>query len=253
MLNHSLLIVLITVFCAINPFHKVSAVEPAAQGPTPAAAASLKLIDKLLWEVDLSTGNAPGGKIAGGEWIKGQGWRTTGAKAERIVFDAGKPITNGYLEIQFTADELPWFSAQGKINYAGLHEDESLDQNRHGGDIFYIRTGSEKYKFSKAKASGKKFDKTEWEPALGSVNDWKPDGKTLHTVRLEWTNGVATFVDPTGARHPMPSAIAKDHPLDRLRYAFVGSDAYNGLTVKGLCFTSIKLVEQLKADRAAKE
>ena len=49
--------------------------------------------ERVLFDVDLTTGQPGGGKVSGGAWDRG--WKTTGAKNERIVFDAGKPIENG--------------------------------------------------------------------------------------------------------------------------------------------------------------
>ena len=197
---------------------------------------------RIIFDVDLTKGSAGAGVVSGGQWE--HGWQTTGAKAERIVFDAGGPIANGSLEARFTIAELPWASQQGKINYIGLHEDASLSQNLHGGDLFYARTGNANYKFSNVKAAGRRFDRGEHEPRVGSAEDWIADGKTVHTIKLEWRDGVPTFYDPKGIATVFPrDVVGGDTPVDRLRYVFLGSDRYTGQTVKGLRFTHVKLTD----------
>jgi hypothetical protein len=197
---------------------------------------------RVVFDVDLTKGNAGPGKVAGGAWD--DGWRCTGAKDERIVYDAGGPIANGSLEASFTISELPWASQQGKINYIGLHEDASLSQNKHDADLFYARTGNVNYKFSNVKAAGRRFDRGEHEPRVGSADDWIADGKTVHTIKLQWQDGVPIFHDTKGRATVFPrDVIGGNTPVDRLRYVFLGSDHYTGLTVKGLRFLRVKLTD----------
>lgn len=196
----------------------------------------------VVFEVDLTKGSAAPGAVSGGTWDKG--WKTTGAKDERIVFDAGGPVANGILEASFTVDELPWKHGTGKINYIGLHEEASLSQNKHRGDLFYARTGNANYRFSNVKAAGRPFDRTEHEPRVGSAEDWIADGKTVHTIKLEWRDGVPMFHDPKGRVTVFPrDVIGGDTPVDRLRYVFLGSDRFTGLTVPGLRFLRVKLTD----------
>jgi hypothetical protein len=196
-------------------------------------------------DVDLTKQNAAGGKVTGGKWDNG--WRVTGADNERIVFDAGYHISSGYLEVSFTANQNSWSGGARKINFIGLHEDPSLHQGQYSGDIFYIRTGSEKYKFSKVKAYGKKFDQTEWEQSVGETTDWITDDKTVHTVKLEWKDGIATFYDVKGNKHACPKEKCRaDLPIDKLRYVFIGSDGFTGFTPKGVRFLKVKLVDYNK-------
>lgn len=64
------------------------------------------------------------------------------------------------------------------------------------------------------------------------------------TIRFEWRDGVPIFHGPGGQSTVFPrDIVGADTPVDRLRYAFVGSDNYTGLTVPGLRFTRVKLVE----------
>jgi hypothetical protein len=140
--------------------------------------ASLPAADRprTIFDVDLTKGSAGPGRVSGGVWDKG--WRLTGAKNERIVFDAGAPVANGFFEVGFAVERLPWTSEPRKINYAGLYEESTLNQNEQDGDLFYARTGNESYRFSNVKAAGRRFDRTEHEPRVGANEDWIADGRT---------------------------------------------------------------------------
>lgn len=198
--------------------------------------------ETTVFEVDFTRGAAGPGQVTGGGWQ--QGWQCTGAKDERIVFDVGRAVENGRLEVTFTADELPWKSQQGKINYVGLHENPELTQRNFDGDIFYARTGELAYRFSNVKAAGRAFDRSEAEPRVGTAEQWIADGKTEMTIVLEWRDGVPMFTGPDGMRTEFSrDVIGGDTPVDKLRYVFLGSDRYTGLTVKGLCFKRVKLVD----------
>jgi hypothetical protein len=206
----------------------------------------LPAADTVLFDLDLTQGPevlpTHGVAVTGGRWD--DGWTGTGAKDERLVLDAGRPIASGCLEVQFTIAEPPWKNRQGKINWVGLHEDASLNQNRHVSDLFYARTGDPNYKFSKIKATGREFDRTEYVPCVGHVEDWICDGKTIHAVKLEWRDGVPIFHEPQGPATIFPrDVVGSDAPVDRLRYAFLGSDCYTGLTVKGLRFLRVRFTD----------
>ena len=206
--------------------------------------------ERVVFNVDFTSGSAGVGTVVGGKWEKG--WKTTGASGERIVFDAGRPIANGRLEVAFTADELPWGPEQGKgpnaewrkINFLGLHEDSGLNQNTSTGDLFYARTGDPRFKFANIKVAGRRFDRSEFEPRVGDVKDWITDGRTEMTLTLDWRDGVPSVTLPDGSVVAAPrDIVGADTPIDVLRYVFLGSDKYTGLTVKGLCFKRMKLVE----------
>ena len=208
---------------------------PLAISPPPAGST-------VLFDVDLTRGSAGRGVVTGGEWAGG--WRCTGAKDERIVFDAGRAVANGCLEVTFTANAVPWAVSPGKCNYLGLHEDAALSQNAHGGDLFYARTGNAAYRFSNFKAAGRSFDRSEHEPRLGAAEQWVCDGRTEMTVRLAWRDGVPIVTLPDGATTVFPrDVIGGDTPVDRLRYAFIGSDRFSEHSVKGLCFKRVRLID----------
>lgn len=205
------------------------------------AAVAARTAERTVFDLDLTTGDAGSGIVTGGDWDGG--WRCTGTDNERIVWDPGAPIANGRLEVSFTTDELPWLVKQGKINIAGLYDSPALVQNVPGG-LFYFRTGSDKYKFGIAKASGRRFDRTGLEPRVGALDDWIADGRTVMTMVFEWRDGVPIFHDTKGRVTDFPrDIVGGDTPMVNLRYVFVGSDHYTGLTVKGLRFTRVKLVD----------
>ena len=63
----------------------------------------------MVLDVDLTKGTAGQGVVTGGVWDKG--WRLTGAKNERIVFDAGAPVN----DITIAGNQIAAACADGKI------------------------------------------------------------------------------------------------------------------------------------------
>jgi hypothetical protein len=200
--------------------------------------------EQVLIDVDLTQGDAGSGVVTGGKFDGG--WRVTSRNGERIVFDAGRPLKNGYLEVSYTMSRPPHAPPPAKIQWVGLHEDPGLSQATSNGDTFYARAGEPDYKFSRVKAYGRKFDKNEWENDVGTADQWITDDRTRQTVRLEWKGGRAIFVDPSGKSHACSKKICTAQlPIDRLRYAFIGSDKYTGVSLEGIRFLHVKLVELL--------
>lgn len=208
----------------------------------PASPRVLDYQEKVVFDVDLTKGDAAPGVVTGGKFDGG--WRVTSREGQRIVFDAGRPLANGYLEVRYTMSRPPHAPPAAKIQWVGLHEDPSLSQAVSGSDIFYARVGEDGYKFSRIKAYGRKFDKTEWENDVGQTAQWVSDDKTVQTVRLEWKGGRANFIDAVGKPHQCPKRLCGgNYPIDRLRYAFLGSDNYTGISLEGIRFLHVKLVE----------
>jgi hypothetical protein len=194
-------------------------------------------------DVDLTKGDAGPGKVTGGKWDGG--WRVTSPNGERIVFDAGRPLANGSFEVTYTMSKPP-HAANAKIEWVGLYEEPSLSQAKSDGDIFYARAGEADYKFSRVKAFGRKFDKKEWENDVGTPQDWIVDDKTPQTVKLQWKGGRAIFVDSKGKEHKCPKKLCGGaYPIDKLRYAVIGSDMYTNLSLEGIRFLHVKLLELL--------
>ncbi len=203
----------------------------------------------VLFDVDLTKGSAAPGQVTGG--VFDGGWRVTAPNGQRIAFDAGHPVSGGFLEVSFTLSQIPQGAGKAKMNWVGLYEDAALTQEPRGGDVFYIRAGQDPGKWSRIKAYGKKFDKGEWENAVGKTADWVADDHTVQTVKLEWRMGLAIFHDAKGAVHVCPKKICSAAlAIDKLRYAFVGSDAYTNLSPEGMRFVRVKLVEYAAADTA---
>lgn len=216
----------------------------ATAGAGKPAAPEVTYREQVVFDVDLTTGSAGPGAVTGGKFDGG--WRVTSREGERIVFDAGRPLANGYLEVRYTMSRPPHAPPAAKIQWVGLHEDPSLSQAVSGGDIFYARVGEDGYKYSRIKAYGRKFDKTEWENDVGQTAQWAQDDKTPQTVRLEWKGGRANFIDAVGKPHECPRRLCGgNYPIDRLRYAFIGSDKYTNVSLEGIRFLHVKLVELL--------
>lgn len=224
----------------------LAALLAAACASAPAAGPPAPPRDRVLLDVDLTAGNAGPGQVTGGAWEGG--WRVTSRAGERIVFDAGRPVAAGFLEVSYTMRRRPHEGEAAKINWVGLHEDQSLSQNRHDGDIFYVRAGNPSYRYSKVKAYGRRFDRTEWESSIGAESDWSTDDRAVQTVRLEWRDGAAVFHDPHGRRFACPPRkCSAALPIDRLRYVFLGSDRYNDISLEGIRFLRVRLVEYPEA------
>lgn len=53
------------------------------------------------------------------------------------------------------------------------------------------------------------------------------DDAHVHTVKLEWRDGVPSCHDPAGRVTVFPrDVVGGDTPVDRLRYALLGSDIF---------------------------
>jgi hypothetical protein len=203
----------------------------------------------VVFDIDLTKGPSslpPQAKVVGGTWDNG--WRVTGGTKvdpQRIVIDAGYALSHGILEASFTMNQSP--VQDGKRNYVGIHENAHLHQSLEPfGDILYARSGKPEYRFSKIKAFVKKWDHTEFEESIGALNDWVTDDKYVHNVKFEWGNGTATFTGPKGTKLTCPKSkcgISPELTLDKLRYVFLGSDEYTGISLKGLRFLKVKLTD----------
>jgi hypothetical protein len=200
--------------------------------------------EQVLMDIDLTQGDAGSGVVTGGKFEGG--WRVTSRNGERIVFDAGRPLANGYLEVRYTMSRPPHAAPPAKIQWVGLYEEPSLSQAVSSGDIFYARAGEPGYKFARVKAYGRKFDKNEWENDVGLAEQWVTDDRTPQTVRLEWKGGRAIFIDPAGKSHACSRKLCTPQfPIDKLRYAVIGSDRYTDVSLEGIRFLHVKLAELL--------
>jgi hypothetical protein len=202
----------------------------------------------VVFDIDLTKGQSAlpaTAKVTGGSWENG--WRVTGgtkAAPQRMVIDAGGPISHGTLEVSFTMNASPTVSKL-KLNYAGMHENAHLSQNMEPfGDIIYARSGNATYRFSKFKAFVRKADHTEFEASVGATTDWVTDDKYVHNIKFQWGDGTATFTSPKGQTVTCPKTTCGQGPdltIDKLRYVFLGSDEYTGNSLKGMRFLKVKL------------
>ncbi|MCF6271459.1 MAG: T9SS type A sorting domain-containing protein [Melioribacteraceae bacterium] len=193
--------------------------------------------EKVIFDVDLTQGSAGGGEVTGGVWENG--WKVTEGSDQRIVYDCGYNITNGYIETTFTMGKDP-FAAGEKSNYFGAYEDSSLSQGS-SGDKVYLRSGKASYDFSRIKAFYKsiilQYASEVWEKNIGSVDDWIVDDTTLHTMRITWRDGTITYEGTGGT----VSTFYSD--FDSLRYVFIGAGKSYGFGLVGQKFKSIKIVD----------
>ncbi len=188
-------------------------------------------------DVDLTKGNAGTGAVEGGIWE--DGWKVTSSENQRIVYDCGYDIANGYIEMTFTIDVDP-FAGDNKANYFGGYEKSNLHQKQIGGKI-YARSGNTGNGFSLIKGYFKAMNvgnaKIVLEEAIGENADWKPDGATLHTVRLSWKKGEISYDGPGGT-------LSKTfNDFDAIRYAFIGTDKTYNFNIIGQKFKSIKVID----------
>jgi hypothetical protein len=219
--------------------------------------------EKIVFDVDLTKGNAGPGKVIGGKWEKG--WRITEDKEQRIVFDAGRSIKEGYIEATFTMAGDPNGTVPGKTNWFGIHEKPELDQ-AVAGDILYLRHETNKKLKVKAfigeivatpqiattpdqKIKTPDAQRQVLEKAWGVGSDFIKDDKTPMTVKLEWKDGTMTFYDFRGQKIECLDECRKG--VNSLRYLFLGGDNYgDNWSLKGARFLRVKLVETSSESKA---
>jgi hypothetical protein len=203
------------------------------------------LKEKAVLDVDLTKGSAGKGVVTGGKWDKG--WRVTDYKGQRIVFDPGQVIKNGYLEVTFTMNGEVKAVPPGKINWFGIYESPLLTQvtstkKSEKGDTLYIR--SEVNQSQKVKAFVGEVDEhfgSLLEKEFAKAADYPADDKTKMTMRIEWKNGAVSFQTHDGKKIDCPENCK--NAVNGLRYVVLGGDRYSELSLKGVRFLRVKLVE----------
>lgn len=179
----------------------------------------------------------------GGEWSD-KGW-TVGGGGDQLRVDLGRDLDAGKAEIVVTVNSNPATIGE-KINYFCVSE---LAANSHGSDgsKAYLRTGQEKYGFSKFKAYWKGFDHGEYERGFGSSGHWVKDGTTEHMISISWDeNAWIKARGPTGERE---ETLREE--FGPIRYVFLGSYNY-GNVVPTMTFKSLTVwSDVVDASRAA--
>jgi hypothetical protein len=202
-------------------------------------------------DVDLTRGEpGPNAVVVGGSWEPGGGWRVVNDD-ERIVWDLCRPVPAGRLEVTFATHVVPWSIGYGrKVHWVGMYDSPHL--SRHYPEtavMFYARTGSASFGFSKLKAWAPD-QITEVESATGSPAEWATDEQPM-TVRFDWKDGTLTFTTPQGVEGVCPPSVCG--PASRaLRYLFIGGDLSVSLTAgqlvpysaQGVRFIRVRLTER---------
>lgn len=204
---------------------------------------------QIVFDVDLTRGNAGSGAVEGGRWDRG--WRVV-RDGDRIVFDAGRPLEAGVLEVWFTTDRSPVRpkpksgEEAPKVNWVGLYEHAHLDQNfgrpdlARRGAAFYLRTGNTYGTFSKTKVFAEA--KEPCQNKVGDEDDWIADDRTVMSVRLSWRDGIASLVDTRDRSYSCSeNEMKQKQTLQRLRYVFLGCDNLQRLSPVGVRFLRVRL------------
>lgn len=182
-----------------------------------AGAAALAAAEHKILDLDLTKGPPPADdrrvKVEGGAFEPGRGWRVTG-DLDRIVFDAGYDIRNGYFEVVVARrGELTF--AERKRNWMGFSGSQFFTQAPGA----YARAGDPMYGFSKAEFCASSQSATIGEKKFGEAGDWPLDDRTTITVRAEVRNNVMTWSNSRGGK---TSAGSAEQPISFVRYAAVG-------------------------------
>jgi hypothetical protein len=194
--------------------------------------------DSLVFDNDLTKGkSAFTGMDKGGNWDFG--WLITD-KEQRLTWDAGYPINNGYFEFWLTTS-LPPVSPlitrpdgsrdRPDVHWAGISGVPQITMEKHA---FALRLGQLRegegvgHGFSKLVVLGanNSGETEKAEIVAGNYATWKPlsNGKTVIYFKLEWKNGIATLYMPDGTKKSCPTKgkLGNEVKISKLRYPWVG-------------------------------
>lgn len=205
----------------------------------------------LALDVDLTRGDAgPGAVVVGGGWEAGGGWRVF-EDDERIVWDLCRAVPAARLEVTFATSVAPWSIAHGrKVHWVGMYDTPHLSRHYPAGSVmFYARTGSSAFGFSKFKAWARD-QVTEIETPIGSPLEWSTNEQPM-VVSFQWRDGQMTFTTPGGNRGECPASVCGAAPGGAYRYLFIGGDLSVSMTsgqtvpysARGVRFVRVKLTE----------
>ena len=220
----------------------------------------------VIFDQDLTRGpGAFSGRAQGGEWR--HGWRLTGRPNERLVWDAGRAIKNGWFEFWLTADTPPFSPLffkedpqlpEGKMDrpdwhWAGVSGVPEIAMEKHAFALRLgeIRLGERRgHGWSKIVVLGPDnvVDTQKTEISVGNFADWLPlcDSWQVIHFRIEWRDGVAALYRMNGERHECPPATGGRAPVHiaDLRYPWLGgADDEKRFGVAGLRFLRARLVD----------
>jgi hypothetical protein len=181
------------------------------------AAGVLVAAEHRILDLDLMHGPPPADdkrvRVEGGAFEPGQGWRVVG-ELDRIVFDAGYDIKNGYFEV-VVARRGDLAFKERKRNWMGFSGSQFSTQAPGA----YARAGDPMYGFSKAEFFASTQSATIGEHKFGDAKDWVLDDRTTITVRAEVKDNIMTWTNSRGGK---TSAGSASQPITYVRYASVG-------------------------------
>lgn len=163
----------------------VKAREFPAGGPAgPVATATITVEPAIVF--DPLRGMTHGRAMGKGEFLPGGGWRSAGGL---IVYDAGRPIADGYFEVTMRGLEVPAKGVDKTHPLAGWETKNGFGHYEEKGSFWNWRVGTG-YEAFKVLAAPKAIA-TRVEERVGSaaaVTDGKP-----HVYRVSWKGGKLDF------------------------------------------------------------
>lgn len=252
--HHGALVGLRVLRLGIVDYDQQAGCKPPRPAPKKTAA------NGVVFDTDLTRGpESFKGAVRGGRWDKG--WRVTG-NDQRLVWDAGYPVKNGFFEFWLTADAAPsspLTEFRGKIHnpdvhWAGVSGIADLaPMKKH---VFALRLGQTKegiaqgHGWSKIVVLGAnnegQTEKTE--QVIGDYAWWKPraDGKQVVHFKMEWKDGVASLYLPDGSKQSCRTTgkMGNEVLIAGLRYAWLGGiDEELKTAIPGMRFLRARLVD----------
>jgi hypothetical protein len=215
--------------------------------------------ERVVFDNDLTRGkSAFKGKATGGKWDKG--WWLTQI-GDRIVWDAGYPVKNGYFEFYLTASPAPFAPVHMKngkpdepdFHWAGISGIPEIKMEKY---VYGLRLGQTQvgnrrgHGWSKIVVLGRNnVEETEkTETVVGDYALWKTvsDGKQPIYFKMEWKDGVASLYEMNGQKTSCPTKGKKGNQvlISDLRYAWLGgADDERRFTFKGVRFLRARMVD----------
>jgi hypothetical protein len=216
--------------------------------------------ETLLFDTDLTKGPAAfSGTVRGGKWDRG--WVVTD-NDQRLVWDAGRPVANGYFEFWLTVDQppsSPLKEFRGKVHHPDVHWagisgiEDLAPMKRH---VFALRLGQKIEGYGKGHGWSKivvlgpnnSEDTEKTEQVMGDYAWWRKvaDGKQLIHFKMEWLDGVASLYLPDGKKQScrVEGKAGKPVLISGLRYAWLGGiDEEFKSTFPGMRFVRARMVD----------
>jgi hypothetical protein len=160
------------------------------------------------------------GKQTGGKFVGGGGWTPVGPD-DRIVWELPQAVGDGCLEIDVRNFDPARQAVAPKNNFLGLWETLWVSGGKADvphADNFYWRIGKN-YRQVKVKLHTHGFNRFEkaFEPVAGGF-----DPARTYRLKTAWRNGTVTF--SIDGREFLTKDSPAEDPIDRFRFAHVGSD-----------------------------